>query len=120
MLKIDDNMNIELTRGDTLTLTVALFREVPPVPPATQPSLVPYVPDENDELRFAVSKGYKGDTDYELQFKAEIPHDLTFTVGPEKTTLDYYTYNYDVEITFEDGTVDTVISGSLKITGEAD
>lgn len=36
MLKIDDNMNITLTRGDSLTLTVELLKKVDPVPPAVQ------------------------------------------------------------------------------------
>jgi len=49
-----------------------------------------------------------------------IPHDtLTFTCSGTETALDYRDYNYDVEITFADGTVDTFISGKLTITGEA-
>lgn len=44
MLKIDDKNNITLTRGDTLTLTVTLLEEVPPVPPSTEPTIQPYVP----------------------------------------------------------------------------
>lgn len=121
MLRIDDNMNIELTRGDTLTLTVEPMRKVAPVPPATEPTWEPYVPQEGDVIRFAVSKGYKSETDYELKFKVTVPNDtLTFTAGPDKTALDYYTYNYDVEITFQDGTVDTFIRGKFTITGEAD
>lgn len=121
MLRIDDNMNIELTRGDSLTLTVEPKKKVAPVPPATEPTWEPYVPQEGDVIRFAVSKGYKGETDYELQFKETVPNDtLTFTAGPEKTALDYYEYNYDVEITFADGTVDTFIRGKFAITGEAD
>ena len=31
MLKIDNNNNITLTRGDTLTLTITLLHEVEPV-----------------------------------------------------------------------------------------
>ena len=121
MLRIDENNNIELTRGDTLTLTVELLEKVDPVPPATDPTWQPYVPDQDDVIRFAVSKGYKSETGYELKFKETIPHDtLTFTAGPEKTALDYYEYNYDVEITFANGDRDTFISGKLKIIGEAD
>lgn len=120
MLKIDDNMNIALTRGDSLTLTVELFKKVDPVPPATEPTWEPYVPQEGDKIRFAVSKGYKNESGYELQFAIDIPNDtLTFTAGPDKTALNYYTYNYDVEITYADGTVDTFISGKFKIEGEA-
>ena len=35
-----------------------------------------------------------------------------------ETALDYGTYNYDIEITHDDGTVDTFISAKLTITGE--
>lgn len=45
MLKIDGNQNITLTRGDTLTMTVTLLQEVEPVPPATEPTIEPYVPE---------------------------------------------------------------------------
>lgn len=119
MLNIDSKNNITLTRGDTLTLTVTLLEEVPPVPPSTDPTIQPYVPDENDVIRFAVSKGYKGQPDYELKISKVIPHDtLTFTCSSTETALYYETYNYDVEITHDDGTVDTFISGKLTITGE--
>ena len=121
MLNIDGNNNITLTRGDTLTLEVTLEREVPPVPPATEPTTEPYVPQTGDVIRFAVSKGYKGEPSYELKFKETIPHDtLTFTASSEKTTIDYMTYNYDVEITYADGTKDTFISAKFTITGESD
>lgn len=119
MLNIDNKNNIILTRGDTLTLTVTLLEEVPPVPPSTEPTYQSYQPVEGDVIRFAVSKGYKGQGDYELQISKEIPHDtLTFTCSSTETSLYYGTYNYDVEITHDDGTVDTFISGKLTITGE--
>lgn len=120
MLKIDNNQNITLTRGDTLTLTVTLLHEVEPVPPATEPTIEPYVPEQDDVIRFAVSKGFKSEPGYELQFSKVIPHDtLTFTASGTETALDYRTYNYDVEITHGDGCVDTFISGTLTIVGEA-
>lgn len=119
MLTIDSKNNITLTRGDTMTLTVSLLKEVPPVPPATEPTIEPYEPVTGDVIRFAVSKGYVGKSDYDLKFSKEIPHDtLTFTCLPTETALYYDTYNYDVEITHDDGTVDTFISGKLTITGE--
>lgn len=119
MLKIDNNNNITLTRGDTLTLTVTLLQEVEPVPPATEPTIEPYVPEQDDVIRFAVSKGYKTEPGYELKLSKTIPHDtLTFTCSGTETALDYRTYNYDVEITHADGCVDTFISGQLTITGE--
>ena len=119
MLNIDGNQNITLTRGDTLTLTVTLLHEVDPVPPATEPTIEPYVPVEGDVIRFAVSKGYKSEPGYELKFAKEIPHDtLTFTCSSTETSLEYRDYNYDVEITHADGSIDTFISAKLTITGE--
>ena len=119
MLNIDGNQNITLTRGDTLTLTVTLLHEVDPVPPATEPTIEPYTPEADDVIRFAVSKGYKGEPGYELKLSKVIPHDtLTFTCSSTETALDYRAYNYDVEITHGDGCVDTFISGRLTIVGE--
>jgi hypothetical protein len=112
MLSIDGNNNITLTRGDTLTLTVTLLHEV-------NQQMVPYVPGEGDVIRFAVSRGYKTEPGYELKLSKVIPNDtLTFTLSAAETALDYRSYNYDVEITHEDGTVDTFISAKLTITGE--
>lgn len=119
MLTIDGNNNITLTRGDTLTLTVTLMHEVEPVPPATDPTIEPYTPEEGDVIRFAVSKGYKTEPGYELKLSKDIPNDtLTFTCSSTETALDYRTYNYDVEVTHADGCVDTFISAKLTITGE--
>lgn len=119
MLNIDGNNNITLTRGDTLTLTVTLMHEVEPVPPATEPTIEPYTPEEGDVIRFAVSKGYKTEPGYELKLSKDIPNDtLTFTCSSTETALDYRTYNYDVEVTHADGCVDTFISAKLTITGE--
>lgn len=119
MLTIDKANNITLTRGDTLTLTVALKQVTPPVPPATTPTITDYEPVEGDVIRFAVSKGYKGQPGYELKMEKVIPNDtLTFTCSSVETTLNYSTYNYDVEITHADGCVDTFISAKISITGE--
>ena len=119
MLAIDQNNNIKLTRGDTLTLTVGLYQVIPPEPPETEPTKEPYDPVEGDVIRFAVSTGYKGQINYDLKLSKTIPHDtLTFTCTSEETTLGYGAYNYDVEITHPDGCVDTFISAKLTITGE--
>ena len=120
MLQIKNN-NIILTRGDTMTLTVTLLHEVDPVPPATEPTIEPYTPEEGDVIRFAVSRAYVGEPAYELKYYCNIPNDtLTFTMPATETAkLGYMTYNYDVEITHADGCVDTFISGKLTIIGEA-
>lgn len=119
MLTIDNAQNITLTRGDTLTLTVALKEVVPPVPPATEPTIQDYVPQAGDVIRFAVSKGFKGQDEYELILSKVIPNDtLSFTCSSAETELDYGNYNYDVEITHADGCVDTFISAKITIIGE--
>lgn len=110
MLRIDNQNNITLTKGDTLTLTVTLKRNGEDC-----------TPEEGDVIRFACSKGYVGEVGYKLMFEATIPNDtLTVTIPTETTSaLDYKTYNYDVEVTHGDGSVDTVIVALLTITGEA-
>ena len=54
MLNIDGNQNITLTRGDTLTMTVTLLHEVEPVPPATEPTIEPYVPEQDDRYQYII------------------------------------------------------------------
>lgn len=118
MLKIDGD-KITLTRGDTLTLKVSLLHEVDPVPPATQPTIEPYVPQEGDAIRFALSVGYKTGPGYQFILDKTIPNDtLTFTLSSQETSIRYGSYNYDIEITHADGCVDTFISSTLTITGE--
>lgn len=108
MLNIDGNNNITLTRGDTLTLTVALMKDGET-----------YSPEASDVIRFALAEGYEGGKDYSFILEKVIPHDsLTFTLSAAETELEYKKYNYDVQITHEDGAVDTFISATLKITGE--
>lgn len=108
MLNIDGNNNITLTRGDTLTLTVALTKDGEA-----------YTPEAGDVIRFALSKGYLGETGYEFKLDKVIPNDtLTFTLSASETALDYRSYNYDIQVTHPDGSVDTFISAKLTITGE--
>lgn len=108
MLKIDSNNNITLTRGDTLTLTVDLTKDGEP-----------YTPEEGDVIRFALANGYLGELGYEFKLEKTIPTDtLTFTLSGTETALDYRAYNYDIQVTHDDGCVDTFISAKLTITGE--
>lgn len=102
--------NIKLTKGDTLTLNLAL----------TDQQGEAYEPEQGDAIRFAVSTGYLGEHYYELHYEQNVPTDtLTFTMPASETAkLAYKEYNYDIELTHNDGCIDTVISGKLKITGE--
>lgn len=109
MLIIGANNEITLTRGDTLTLTVSMTKDGQT-----------YTPQAGDVIRFAVSVNYLGAPGYELIYSDTIPNDtLTITIPATETKKwNYKTYNYDVEITHSDGSIDTFISSQLTITGE--
>lgn len=112
MLTIDNNNNMSLTRGDTLTLKCT---------PIVKDTGEEYEPQEGDVFRFAISKGYAGEIGYELMCEAPISTADWLTTIPASETkkLDYKTYNFDAEVTHNDGCVDTYISGKITITGEA-
>ena len=110
MLKIDSNNNITITQGDTLTLALNLTKDGEA-----------YEPVEGDVIRFAAASGYVDDPGYELLIEEQVPTDtLTFTISAANMSKlsRSKSYNYDVEITHGDGTVDTVISAQIKLMGE--
>ena len=111
MLFIDAGNVIKITRGDTLTLTVNMTKDNEP-----------YVPITGEEVRFALSKGYVGQKGYQLILTKNIPLDtLTFTLDAEETqNLAEQKYNYDVQITHTDGTIDTFISSSMIMLAEVE
>lgn len=110
MLTIDKNNKITLTKGDTLTLHIEPTFEGEP-----------YTPAVGDVFRIAISEKYVGDPMYDLKIEAVIPNNtLTVTIPASKTKeLNYKTYNYDIEVTHIDGVVDTFISSTITIVGEA-
>lgn len=97
---------ITLTRGDTFVGKVDILRDGEP-----------YEPTAEDSIRFALkhNKMDAGGTKYvdntPLLVKA-IPYDtLILRIEPNDTKqLAFGSYVYDIEITFEDGTVDTFIT----------
>lgn len=109
MLIIENGNVIKITRGDTLTLTVS----------ATKGGK-PYTPTDGDSIRFALSVGYKGQKNYRPILTKDIPTDtLTFTLTAEETqNLTEQKYNYDVQITYADGFVDTFISSAMVMLEE--
>lgn len=109
MISIDNENNITMTRSDSLLATVQIEKNGEE-----------YIPQEGDYIRFALSRGYKGQSGYQLYIDKQIPNDtLLLELTPEDTSaLDYGTYKYDIELTYADGRVDTFISSKLKLTKE--
>ena len=95
-IKIQGN-KIHLTRGDSLRVTVNITQDGEP-----------YTPVEGDSVRFALKKNFD---DTEPLVIRDIPTDtLQLVLVPEDTKpLDFGKYWYDVELTKNDGTVDTFI-----------
>lgn len=107
---------ITMTRGDTLRVKVNMMMDDRE-----------YTPGEYDEIRFAAKRNkYNSDkTDYyddEPLIMVTIPNDtLILQLDPEDTKdLWFGTFVYDIQLTMEDGTVDTFISGKLVLTEEVE
>ena len=101
--------NISLTRGDTLYITISIFKNGEP-----------YVPVEGDVIRFAMKAKYK-DPDEKILILKDIPTDtLLLKIEPEDTKeLPFAkTYVYDIQLTNDEGDVDTFIVGTFTITEE--
>ena len=95
-VKIQGN-KIHLTRGDTLRVTVNITQDGEP-----------YTPVDGDSVRFALKRDFDDPNPLVLR---DIPIDtLRLILIPEDTKpLDFGKYWYDVELTKNDGTVDTFI-----------
>lgn len=95
-IKIQGN-KIHLTRGDTLRVTVNITQDGEP-----------YNPVEGDSVRFALKRDFDDSVPLVLR---DIPTDtLQLILVPEDTKpLEFGKYWYDVELTKNDGTVDTFI-----------
>lgn len=99
---------ITMTRGDTLKANITV----------TDAAGNTYSPAEGDSLRFAVKKKYTDETPCILK---DIPIDTCVLHLEPSDTKDLEqpsSYVYDIQLTMNDGTVDTFINGVLKITEE--
>lgn len=100
---------ITITHGDTLDALVELFL----------PDGSPYPVQAGDAIRFALKQRY---SDREPLLRKEIPHDtMSLRLESEETKLlkaGGAPYVYDIEITMEDGTVDTFIDRAKFIVTE--
>lgn len=101
--------DITLTRGDTLFLQLSLTKDGEP-----------YVPQQGSVIRFAMKERYK-DPDDKVVLVKNIPIDtllLEFEPEDTKSLIMKKTYVYDMELTDEDGHVDTFKSGTFTIGEE--
>lgn len=104
------NKTITMTRGDTLRLKINISDSLGN----------PYTPTDGDSIRFAVKNSYSDATPLILK---QIPIDtLLLQLDPSdtKTIKQPSDLVYDIQITMADGTVDTFLSGTLRITEEVD
>ena len=102
---------ITMTRGDTLCVNVEMTLDGEP-----------YVPSGNDSIRFALKTpkmtGSRSEyKDTEPLILKPIPIETCqLVLQPEDTkSLGFGQYVYDIEITMEDGTVDTFINEATMI-----
>ena len=104
------NNTITMTRGDTLKVKIDIF--------TSDNSSEQYIPTEGDRIVFAAKQRY---SDVEPAIYKEIPYDtciLHLEPSDTKSLIQPSKYNYEVELTMADGTVDTFLKGILKIVEE--
>lgn len=114
-VSITDN-TIVMTRGDTLRALIGIIMDGEP-----------YTPQEGDVVRFAVKHQQLNPEKTEYVdpnplINKTVPNEtMVLELVPSDTKLlGFGRYDYDVQITFADGTVDTFISGVLKLTKEVE
>ncbi len=108
--KVTKNNTIYLTRGDTFKAVLTI----------TNPDGTEYTPVEGETVRFALKEDVYDDKCLILK---EIPLDtMILIINPEETKeLDFGEYVYDIQITRNNGDVDTFITASkLKLTAEVE
>ena len=109
MLKINNDYNISLTRGDTGLFNISLV----------DTNGDEYIPQEGSTLRFAMSKKYYSEREDVLILKNIDIHTMELEIEPNDTkSLAPAIYKYDIELTDEMGRVSTVIMGNFTITAE--
>lgn len=115
MSSIIKGTSITLTRGDTLRVKVNITVNGQE-----------YTPTASDSIRFALkhnimNKKQSAYMDPSPLILKSIPYDtMILELQPQDTKpLEFGTYVYDIQITFQDGTVDTFITEAVfKLTPE--
>lgn len=101
---------ITLTRGDTFVAQISL----------TDSEGHAYTLAEGDVIRFAAKRAYHSTA---VLITKAIPHEtMLLTLNPQDTkNLPFGEYVYDIQLTYANGDVDTVIDkGALVLTEEVD
>ena len=104
-----DGYNIILTKGDSLYIRLILTKDGEP-----------FIPYNDDIIRFAMKRKYK-DSDDKVLVNKVIPNDtLILKIEPEdtKNLRANKIYVYDIQITSALGDVNTFITGSIRLPEE--
>lgn len=99
MIKIDNEYNITMTRGDTFAKTLTLTK-----------GGKPYTPASGDVIKFTMSRTYKGKMGYRPLLEKVIDHETMLWIidASDTESMEYGKYVYDLEITYGDtGYVET-------------
>lgn len=109
MIVISNDKNIKMTRGDTFVKVLALTKESQA-----------YVVQEGDDILFTMAHGFKGMRGYKVVLQKHLPMDtLLWQILPRETQdLPYGTYNYDLQMTYADGTVETFCQATIELLKE--
>ena len=99
---------ITLVRGDSLHLKINIYIDKEP-----------YTPQNGDAVRFAMKQTYQNSR---VLIHKDIPIEtMELHLDPSDTKkLQFGKYVYDIEITFDNGDVDTFISGDFELTPEVE
>lgn len=99
---------IVLTRGDTFKATVSMIKT-----DGTE-----YTPVPGDSIRFAMKRSF---SDSEVLVERNIPIDtcLLWLEPSDTADLPFGSYVYDIQITYDNGDIDTFIDrATIKLTEE--
>lgn len=99
---------ITLVRGDSLHLKINIY---------INGEL--YTPNQGDVVRFAMKQNYQSSR---VLIHKDIPIDTLelHLESLDTKKLPFGKYVYDIEITFDNGDVDTFISGEMELTPEVE
>lgn len=96
--------DIIVVRGDTFTQKIKIYTD----------DLLLYVPSENDIITFSIWRKFTDDEPLYTQVLSN--QDTTFVLtASECQNLNYGDYVYSVKVEFENGTVDTFLSGNFRV-----